>query len=441
MINIAIDGPSGAGKSTLSRKLAESLGFIYVDTGALYRAIGYKMTSDGVDLKIPEAISAAISELPGDMISLKYIGGEQRVFCGEEDVSSKIRTPEISMAASAVSAVPAVRAALLELQKNLAARNNAVMDGRDIGTVVLPEANVKIFLTASPKERARRRYDELISKGQDVNYEDVLSDVNQRDYNDTHREIAPLKPAADSITVDTTGNSFEQSQKLLYKTVMKKLKHRPKTFYIVLCRFFAYPLVKLFFHVKVHGKENIPLTGGLIICANHTTMIDPIILGVMSRRQVYYMAKEELFKSKPVGWFLRKLGAFPVQRGTGGEAGLNSAIDAIKTGKLVGIFPEGTRSKDLSPQRGKSGTAVIARVTGADILPVAICCKKGRPKIFRKVDVFVGEVIPYPELDLGESGTMPEGLQESRKLKTAVSRIMNDITELWKKGNETIGRT
>ena len=220
MKNIAIDGPAGAGKSTISKAVSKELGFIYVDTGALYRAVGYYVVKNGVNTKDEKTVSECLSKIS---VELKFVNSAQRVFLNGEDVSDFIRTPEISMAASDVSALPCVRKFLFETQQKIARENNVVMDGRDIGTVVLPNADVKIFLTASPEERARRRYDELILKGQEVNYDDVLKDVITRDYNDSHREIAPLKQADDAVLIDTTGNTLEKSIEVLLNAIKERL--------------------------------------------------------------------------------------------------------------------------------------------------------------------------------------------------------------------------
>lgn len=217
---VAIDGPAGAGKSTMARKLAAELGFIYVDTGALYRAIGYFVLLHGGDVRDEATVQGLLA---GIKVDLKFIDMEQRVYLNDIDVTSKIRTEAVSMAASAVSSLPAVRAFLLELQRNLAKKNNVVMDGRDIGTVVLPEADVKIFLTASSEERANRRYSELLKKGVSADYNAVLMDLKRRDYDDSHRDIAPLKPAHDAIEVDTTGNELQKSVGILIKIVKDNL--------------------------------------------------------------------------------------------------------------------------------------------------------------------------------------------------------------------------
>jgi len=218
--SVAIDGPAGAGKSTLSRKVANKLGFIYVDTGALYRAVGYRFLQLGYNTDLDCNIAEVLEDTSVD---IRFVDGEQRVFLNDKDVSDDIRTPIASMMASAVSAKGEVRAFLLDMQRRLARENNVVMDGRDIGTVVLPDATVKIYLTASAEDRAKRRFDELISKGQDVTFKDVYDDMVQRDYNDMHREIAPLKQADDAIVADTTGFEPEQSLQLLLKIVNEGL--------------------------------------------------------------------------------------------------------------------------------------------------------------------------------------------------------------------------
>lgn len=216
-INIAIDGPAGAGKSIIAKMVSAKLGYIYVDTGALYRTAALYITENNIpDENIEKALESAD-------ISLKFIDGAQRVFLGGRDVSELIRTPEISMAASRTSAVPAVRAYLFETQKKIARENNVIMDGRDIGTVVLPDAEVKIFLTASAEERANRRYKELAEKPDCPPYEDILKDIIQRDYQDMHRETAPLRQADDAVLVDTTNLDLEQSAEEIVRIITKRI--------------------------------------------------------------------------------------------------------------------------------------------------------------------------------------------------------------------------
>ena len=220
-IAIALDGPAGAGKSSIAKRVAKVLDYIYVDTGALYRTIGLSATRNSVALEDENAVKNLLSKITVDLTFNEK--GEQVVLLDSEDVSGLIRTPEASMMASKISAVPIVRAYLLDLQRNMAKTHNVIMDGRDIGTVVLPDAQVKIFLTASPEARAERRYKELVEKGMDVKYEDILNDVITRDYNDTHRKTAPLKPAEGCVMVDTTELDFEQSVEKIISVIKENI--------------------------------------------------------------------------------------------------------------------------------------------------------------------------------------------------------------------------
>lgn len=218
MINVAIDGPAGAGKSTIARAAAKKLGYIYVDTGALYRTVALA----AVRREVLDDADGVAAMLPQISVELKFENGEQQVYLDGENVSSLIRTPQISMGASKVSAIPNVREYLLSLQQSIAKENNVIMDGRDIATVVLPNADVKIFLFATPECRAQRRYKELIEKGENVTYEDVLKDVNDRDYQDSHREIAPLKPSEDSVMADTSDLDLQQSTEMIIGIIKEK---------------------------------------------------------------------------------------------------------------------------------------------------------------------------------------------------------------------------
>lgn len=219
-ISIAIDGPSGAGKSTLAKSLAAKLGYLYVDTGAIYRTIGYHVFCKGIDPKNEATVSA---ELPTIQVELTYgEDGLQHMLLNSRDVTREIRLPEISMYASAVSAHPPVRNFLLEMQRQLARTSNVIMDGRDIGTVVLPDATVKVFLTADAEERARRRCLELEQRGTPEPFEKVLKEIQERDWNDSHRAVAPLKQAEDAVLLDTTKLNFEQSEEALLKIIEEK---------------------------------------------------------------------------------------------------------------------------------------------------------------------------------------------------------------------------
>ncbi len=218
---VAVDGPSGAGKSTLSKAVAQELGIVYVDTGAIYRTIGYYIFKHRIDPRDAQAVTAALPQIHVDM---RYSGdGLQHMFLGGEDVTEQIRLPEISMYASAVSAIAAVREHLLDMQRDMARRSSVIMDGRDIGTVVLPQAQVKIFLSADVEVRARRRTLELEQRGTPKPYEQVLEEMKERDWADSHRAAAPLRPAADAVVVDTTEMDFQQSKEAILQVVRRRI--------------------------------------------------------------------------------------------------------------------------------------------------------------------------------------------------------------------------
>lgn len=221
MVNIAIDGPSGAGKSTLAKMIAKKLGYIYVDTGALYRSVGLYMFDNGIDPKDKGAVISALSDIK---IELRFENGEQKVYLNGVDVKDRIRLPEMSMYASHTSAIPEVREFLLDIQKDMAKKNNVIMDGRDIGTVILPDAQVKIFLVASSETRAKRRYKELTEKGIETTYEEVLSDIIKRDENDSTRAVAPAVAAPDAVLLDSSDMNVDEALDAAMKIIEEKIK-------------------------------------------------------------------------------------------------------------------------------------------------------------------------------------------------------------------------
>lgn len=221
MINIAIDGPAGAGKSTIAKAVAKRLGIIYLDTGAMYRSVAYYVLEHGADVNDERAVEAL---LPGIEMDIRYENGMQQIYVSGKNVTPYLREPHMSKAASDVSALPCVRYKMVELQREFAASHDVVLDGRDIGTFVLPDANCKFFMTASPEERAKRRFKELTEKGSVCTFEEVLADINKRDYNDSHRAVAPLKQAEDAVRIDTTDMSIEQVTECVERIVKEKTK-------------------------------------------------------------------------------------------------------------------------------------------------------------------------------------------------------------------------
>ena len=421
MIQIAIDGPGGAGKSTVAKAVAKKLDILYVDTGALYRTIGLYVRSKEVDPKDAEAVGALLPEIS---LEVKYENGAQHVYLNGVDHGDAIRTPEMSMYASAVSAIPSVRAFLLETQKDIARKNSVIMDGRDIGTVILPNADVKIFMTASPECRAMRRYKELIAKGQDVKYEDVLAEMNQRDGQDSSRAIAPTKAADDAIYFDNSDLDFDQTVDAIIEMVnksqvkkseaseektapekQKKIKRKGSRAYRFCYALFA-GIVGFLFNYKVINQDKERDKGGYIVCGNHVSATDAIALCYAFRKnQVRFMAKKELFKT-PIAPLIKLLGAFPIDRSGGDVGAIKSAVNLVKNGECLGIFPQGHRYPGENPRdtKTKNGMALIALRAKADIVPTYIWRKKNRFKLFRRTYIIIGDPISFEELSSGATG-------------------------------------
>ena len=418
MIRIAIDGPGGAGKSSVAKAVASRLGIIYVDTGALYRTIGMYMLSKGITPSDAEEVSERLADFTLDM---KFENGRQVILLNGDDVGESIRTPEVSMAASAVSAIPAVREYLLNMQRDIAKKNSVIMDGRDIGTVILPNAEVKIFLTASAEARAKRRYNELISKGQTVSYEKVYSEMIERDRNDSTRDIAPCKPAADAVLLDNSELNFEESIEAVLNIVMKKKKK--KTVYMRTHRIVA-PVIRFFNRIRVTGLDNVPKEGGYIVCANHIAAKDVFLLGAVFPRQLRFIAKKELFSIPIVGSLLKIFGAVKIDRGGNDIGAIRKSIELLNDGELVAIFPQGHRYPGVDPRttETKSGTALIAYRSHADILPVFIETKGNRYRIFRKIHIIIGEPIKNSELPIEGAG--------QKQYEIATNYIFSSLTSL-----------
>ena len=397
MFQIAIDGPSGAGKSTIAKAIAARMGIVYVDTGALYRTVGYFVRQHGVEQTDAEGV---IALLPKIKIEVKYENGTQCVYLNGENLGDKIREPEISMYASTVSKIPEVRSFLLDTQRSIAASTSVVMDGRDIGTVILPSAEVKIFLTASNEKRAERRVAELLAKGMNVTYDEVLTDMIARDEQDRNRDIAPAVPAEDSILLDTSEYTLEESInkaiEIIESTLAKK-KDKRSRFFRLICFLFRYP-VRLIFRMKVVGAENEPIDGGFLICCNHISAVDPIlIVAALKKHQPHFMAKKELFKIPLLSGLIRALGAYPVDRSGSDVGAVKNAIRLLNEGHCVGLFPQGTRQPNKNPRETKvrSGAAMIAMHADATVLPVHIYRKGYLAGAFRRTVVSVGKPIPF----------------------------------------------
>lgn len=421
MIRIAIDGPGGAGKSSLAKAVARELGIIYVDTGALYRTIGLYMLNNGID---PKDETTVVSMLDKFTLELAFIDGKQVILLDGIDVGDTIRTPEVSMAASAVSAIPAVRDHLLNLQRDTARKNSVIMDGRDIGTVILPQAEVKIFLTASPKARAKRRYDELIARGQAVEYEQVYQEMVERDKNDSTRAVAPCVPAKDAVLLDNSKLDAAGTLKKVLSIIRKKQKKLSKPTFYMRLRSLVWPIASLFHKITVVGAENIPSEGGLLICANHIAKRDVVMIGLACTRQINFIAKKELFSIPVLRTILKGFGAVKVDRGGGDVAAIKTSVRLLEEGHAVAIFPQGHRYPGQNPGETprKNGAGLIAYRSKAPIIPVCIKTKKQRYALFREVEVIFGKPLSNDDLGFVAGG--------NEEYSVATDKVFSAIVEL-----------
>ena len=419
MIRIAIDGPGGAGKSSVARALALELGILYMDTGALYRNIGLYMLDNGINPKDKEAVTEALS---GISLELKFENGRQIILLNGENRGDDIRTPAASMAASDVSAIPSVREFLLEIQRSTAKKNSVIMDGRDIGTVILPDAEIKIFLTASAEARARRRFEELAAKGISTTYETVYSEMVERDKNDSTRDIAPCVKAEDAILVDNSELSAEQTTKKI-RDIVKKYQKKHTTTYMKLYKPLA-PFFRFVMRLRPHNVENVKREGGLIICSNHISALDVLSIAATSPRQLTFSAKKELFSIPVLSSIIKMLGAVKIDRGGNDVGAIRTSVSAVQSGKAVAIFPQGHRYPGVKPETTpiKNGAAMMVYHAKCDVLPVYIQTKKARFMPFRKIDVIYGKPIPYESF-----GFTSGGRQEYERVG---KMIFDAITEL-----------
>ena len=420
MIRIAIDGPGGAGKSSLAKAVAKELNIIYVDTGALYRTIGYYMLNHGIDPKDAENVAKA---LPDFTLEITFENGEQVILLDGENVKDTIRTPEVSMAASHVSAIKEVREYLLNTQRNIAKRNSVIMDGRDIGTVILPNAEVKIFLTASPEARAKRRYDELIERGKEVSYEQVYKEMVERDKNDSTREIAPCVPADDAILLDNSNMNADQTTDAVIAIIKKAKKKQKRNFYMK-AHFILAPLIRFFSGIKTYGKENIPAEGGFILSANHIAVRDVLLIGATCPRQVKFIAKKELFSIPILRTVIKALGAVKLDRGGTDVAAIRKSIELVDNGDLISIFPQGHRYPKVDPATTpiKNGVGLVAYRAKCDVIPVFIKTKNNKYGIFKRVEIHYGKPIKYREFGFKNGG--------NDEYKAAAEKVFSEILKL-----------
>jgi len=423
---IAIDGPGGAGKSTVADHLAAQLGVPHLDTGAMYRAFGYQALQEQLDPRDPEQMAELATRIRMDV---RFENGRQHTLVNGVDVTDRIRTPEISMAASDCGTHAEVRRLMVAMQQKIASVHSMILDGRDIGTRVLPDATLKVFLTASPEVRARRRCDELNAKGQPAVYEDVLNDVIVRDRQDTTRAVDPLTPAADAVTLDTSAMTQTQAEEAVLGLLYRRLSQREQgerkprerfTFFYRLAMWFSAIVFRLFLPVRYHGLENTELNAPYLLIGNHLHMLDPFLIGwKCNRYQIRYLGKKELIRNPLMRAIHKNLLMIPVDRHNMDMGAVRTCLKTLKEGHVLGIFPEGTRYKTTVMEELESGVGMIALLGNATILPAYVTAK---PRLFHRVDCYYGE--PFTVRDIAAKGVNRETCDEVLQKITALYRKM-----------------
>jgi len=431
---IAIDGPGGAGKSTVADNLAKKLAVPHLDTGAMYRAFGYQALREGLSASDPEAMEALAGRVAVDV---RFIDGKQHTYVNGEDVTALIRTPEVGMAASDCGTLGAVRRLMVAMQQRIAARQSMILDGRDIGTRVLPDATLKVFLTASAEVRAGRRFREMQAAGQAAEYDAVLRDVIARDRQDSTREIDPLRPAEDAVTLDTSAMTQAQVEEELLRLLRERLGGkdiRPRehfTPFYRLAMWFSIFIFNTLLPVRYHNVERADMDAPFILMSNHNHMLDPFLIGwKCGRYQIRYLGKSELIRNPLMKAFYMNMRMIPVQRHGMDMGALRACLKALRENHVLGVFPEGTRHKKTLMEEMESGVAIIALRGNVPILPVYVT---GKPRLLRPVDCYYGE--PFSVAEIAAKGVNREAGEAVLSHITALYREMARAHEAgaWKK--------
>ncbi len=405
---ITIDGPSGTGKSTVARGVAKNLGFTFFDTGAMYRSVAWLVLQEGADPADEKQVSSLLPRF--DYRIETDPQGERRYFVGGREVTQEIRSPQISTLASQIAVYPDVRKSLVKIQRKFGYGTNAVFEGRDMGTVVFPDADLKIFLTAKPKVRAERRYKELLAKFPDLadtlNPEQILREIEQRDQNDTTRTVSPLRQASDAILIDT---SYLTAKEVIAQIAQMKPRSKKKFAPMKLPYFIVYWMARTFFklcfRLKIYGVEHFRSGAGILV-SNHTSFYDPPVLSISCPEEVHFLARGSLFKVPLLGRLIRVLNSHPVERGSSDAQTFRQILQLLGEGKKLILFPEGSRSWNGEMQPLERGLAFLVLKAKCRILPAYIqgafeAWPRGKkcPRLFGKMTCVFGTPIEWEEFE------------------------------------------
>lgn len=437
---VAIDGPAGTGKGTITKLIAEKLGFTNIDTGATYRCIALAMLREKVSLTEEEKIKEILEK---SKIEMKNEEGKQKVYLNGEDVTKEIRSPEVSGFVSQVSSLKIVRFKLVDLQRKLAEGKDVVMEGRDIGTYVFPNADVKIYLDATAEERAKRRLLQNQEKGISQTYEEVLANIKMRDENDKKKEMGALKVAEGATVIDSTNLTIPEVEERVLDLIKKarkeennskakpkvkeKTKEKEKLWKNSLGQRIQRSIITgilkalyiIIYRTKAKRQDNVPKEGPFILCGNHVSFIKVPVMYLFAPRRVHFLAKSELFQNPILNWLGYVFEAIPVKRGKRDVDSMKKCLRTLKEGEPLGIFPEGTRNGLQKKVKVKNGAAYLAIKAGVPIVPVGIHVT---PRPFPKIIVNFGKPLSYEN----EKADLPE----KELLEKATKDVMDNIIKL-----------
>ncbi len=428
---IAIDGPAASGKSTVAREVAKRMNCIYVDSGAFYRGVTWKMIQEGTNTKNSVLVLPVLLK---SKWNFKICNGAVVFTIDGVEPGEALRGKEVREAVSDVAAMPAVRTYVVNRLRKLKKLGSLAMEGRDIGSVVFPKTPYKFYLDASPEERAKRRHAELVAKGETEKAQEVLESLQRRDQKDSSRATAPLKIADGAYVIDTSGHGVEEVTRILMDRIVDLEKPRTDkminpVWYRMTCAVFG-ACLKVLNQYKVLGITNVPKTGGVIIASNHASYIDPPAVGASSRkmRMTHFMARDTLFRNLLMGAFLRRVGVIPLDRERGDVKAMKTAIQLLRDGASVALFPEGTRSPDGTLQPAKPGIGFLVAKGNAPVVPVYVhgsyeaWSKHSGGLRCKPVTVIFGQLITQEEI---------RGLGSGREAYSLIGElIMKRIAEL-----------